>query len=304
MVGIVAAAAGDAEVVVRHVSRWISSLSALQAPSLQDLRAAFAGYPISCALPAGVARVATLLGAVAGTWFVPTTRDRTRRILYVHGGGFVCGDANMYAGLCGRLAQAASAALFFVDYRRAPEHSHPAALADVIAALGAVAERGPDEVSRPARLLLAGDSCGAGLALAAAIAVHGSGKRGPDAIACFSGWFDFVDLPPARSSDRVVTRTAMESAVAAYFAAQNPAAMSPLGQDLSGLPPLLVQAARDEALLPQSEALAQRARAAGVPVTLDILPHGHPHVCQFFWRELPAANAALMRAAQFLAGAD
>lgn len=297
-------AGADMGMVGRHIDSWVLALGELQQPSLHALRAAFGRYPLSTHLPSDVQQADGEIAGVPGCWFLPRERLPGRHIVYVHGGGFVCGDAPTYAGLCGRLAEATRMALLFVDYRRAPEHGFPAALDDVIAVLRAALHEGPHGPEPAQRLAVAGDSCGAGLALAAALALHAAGEPGPDAIVSFSGWFDLAELPPGRVTDAVVTRASMEGAVAAYAADKDltDAALSPLRGDLAGLPPMLLQAGQDETLLPQSRELARRARAASIPVSLEILAPGLPHVAQIFWRELPAAGDAVRRAAGFLGG--
>jgi acetyl esterase/lipase len=296
------AAACGVEPVARHIALWISAIADQQVLTLRSLREAFARYAPDTDSPVKSARRPAVLGGVNGCWFLPPSARSDRRIVYVHGGGFVCGDVDMYADLCSRLAEVADAAVFFVAYRLAPEHHHPAAFEDVVAAIRAAAVEGPDGRSVASRLGVAGDSNGAALSLAASMALFDRGERTPDAIACFSGWFDFSKLPPELSSDQVVTHTNLETSVDMYFVDSDPAAFAPSRGDLAGLPPLLIQAGSDEMLLPQSSALAERARAAGVPARFELLPAGHPHVSQFFWRELPYASAALTRAGRFLTG--
>ena len=75
--------------------------------------------------------------------------------------------------------------------------------------------------------------------------------------------------------------------------------ISPLFADLSGLPPLIIQAGTHEVLLDDALRLARRAATADVAVTLDVTP-GVPHVFQAYHQILDEAVAALDRAGQFL----
>jgi epsilon-lactone hydrolase len=294
------AAAGGTDALASHVDTWSRAISAMPSPTLQDVREALARYPVSSEPPRSVASRPGSVGGIPGTWFLTASAARGRRIVYVHGGGFLGGDAGTYAGLCGKLAEVACADVFFVDYRLAPEHRHPAALDDVVSVLQAAATEGPVGHSPACRVALAGDSCGGGLALAAAMVVRDSDTAAPAAIATLSGWFDFVDLPPDRVSDRVVTRAAMEVSMAMYFGGG--AVPSLAGRDLAGLPPLLIQVSASEALYPQCCTLAEQAQRDGVPVTLQVLPAAMPHVCQFFWREDADAHEAIVAAGRFLGG--
>jgi monoterpene epsilon-lactone hydrolase len=77
--------------------------------------------------------------------------------------------------------------------------------------------------------------------------------------------------------------------------------VSPLLADLSGLPPILVQAATGDLQRPDAQALADRARAHGVDVRLELYPVD-THVFHFFWSFLPEAADALASAGRFAAG--
>jgi monoterpene epsilon-lactone hydrolase len=86
-----------------------------------------------------------------------------------------------------------------------------------------------------------------------------------------------------------------------YTSGQDPALglISPVFADLSGLPPLIIQAGTHEVLLDDAVRLARQAATADVQVTLDITP-GVPHVFQAYYPILDEAAAALDRAGQFL----
>jgi acetyl esterase/lipase len=75
--------------------------------------------------------------------------------------------------------------------------------------------------------------------------------------------------------------------------------VSPIFADLTGLPPLLIQAGSHEVLLDDATRLAVKAAADDVAVVLDITP-GVPHVFQAFAAILDEAGAALDRAARFI----
>jgi acetyl esterase/lipase len=93
----------------------------------------------------------------------------------------------------------------------------------------------------------------------------------------------------------------LQSRIPDYTAGQDPALglISPIFADLSGLPPLIIQAGSHEVLLDDAVRLAQRAATADVQVTLDITP-GVPHVFQAYHPILDEAAAALDRAGQLL----
>jgi acetyl esterase/lipase len=101
--------------------------------------------------------------------------------------------------------------------------------------------------------------------------------------------------------DPLLSRENLQARVGDYTAGQDPASglISPIFADLSGLPPLIIQAGTHEVLLDDAVRLAGQAAAADVEVTLDITP-GVPHVFQAYYPILDEAAAALDRAGQLL----
>ena len=108
-------------------------------------------------------------------------------------------------------------------------------------------------------------------------------------------------LETKAKADPLLSREALQARVADYTAGQDAALglISPIFADLSGLPPLIIQAGTHEVLLDDALRLAQRAATADVAVTLDVTP-GVPHVFQAYYQILDEAVAALDRAGQFL----
>jgi len=104
-----------------------------------------------------------------------------------------------------------------------------------------------------------------------------------------------------REVDPLMSREALQARVTDYTAGQDAALglISPIFADLSGLPPLIIQAGTHEVLLDDAVSLARQAAAADVEVTLDVTP-GVPHVFQAYHPILDEAAAALDRAGQFL----
>ena len=104
-----------------------------------------------------------------------------------------------------------------------------------------------------------------------------------------------------RDADPLLSPEALQARVADYTAGHDAALglISPIFADLSGLPPLIIQAGTHEVLLDDAVRLARQAATADVEVTLDITP-GVPHVFQAYYPILDEAAAALDRAGQFL----
>ncbi len=247
---------------------------------------------------------ATLAGR-HGCWLEAQGPEPGRPILlYLHGGGYVLGSARLSAPLTAAICRAAGFAAFSLDYRLAPEHPCPAAIDDAVAAYQALLEHGwPAE-----RIVIAGDSAGGGLALAMLLAARACGLPRPAAAALVSPWTDLAGRGDSRltlaACDPVFPKpVALDACAAAYAGEQalDDPVVSPLYADLSGLPPLLIQAGSREILLSDSTRLARRARDAGVRAELQIWD-GLFHCFQLL-PALPEAAAATRDIGRFLAAA-
>ena len=226
-------------------------------------------------LEAAVAAMPQLTGAsitpvdangVPAEWTLADGARDDVAIVYFHGGGYVMGSLNTHRGHCARLSRTARARVLNVDYRLAPEHPHPAAVDDAIAAVRFVRESG----FAPRRTAVAGDSAGGGLTLATLVALRDAGDPAPAAGLCMSAWTDLAftggSLATKAAEDPMVRVSDLRLMADAYLAgraAKAPLA-SPLYANLTGLPPLLLQVGSAEILLDDSVRVAERARAAGV----------------------------------------
>jgi acetyl esterase/lipase len=197
----------------------------------------------------------------------PRHGEPSRRVLYLHGGGFTIGSARTHRALATHLAAASGATVHLLDYRLAPEHPFPAALDDALAAYRELLRRGAD----PARTALAGDSAGGWLALTAALRLRDAGDPLPAALGLVSPWLDLLGTAwPADRSDAMLRPSWLRRCAAGFAPGADLAAsdLAPLGADLAGLPPMIVHVGSEEILLPDAVRLAVAGRAAGVPVEL------------------------------------
>ncbi|MGB0113951.1 MAG: alpha/beta hydrolase fold domain-containing protein [Ilumatobacteraceae bacterium] len=252
--------------------------------------------------PRKVDYVDTTVGGIPAIVATPTAVEPVRHILYIHGGAYVTGSPKSHIAMVANLAKRASATATVIDYRLAPEHVHPAAIDDCVAAYRALVA----DID-PALVTIAGDSAGGGAALATACALRDAGDPLPGALYLMSPWTDLTG-----SGESVTTRQEFDPMLdgsrlvdaGLLYAGDTPLddpGVSPLFADLAGLPPMLVQTGMDEILLSDSTRLADAARDAGVDVTLD-LADGMWHVYQAFARFMPEADDALIRAAVFIRG--
>ncbi len=219
-------------------------------------------------------------------------------VLHLHGGGYVMGSAELSAPLAGRLAEAAGGWSLVPDYRLAPEHPFPAALDDALAAYRWLAREYPR-----APVIVSGECAGGGLALSLALALRRRGRagrpRGSTSCRPSATWRSRRSTQSRRRLRSVVQPHRAVQLAACYLHDADPgqALVSPVRADLSGLPPLLIQAAEPEALFPGAERLADAARDAGVPVTFSpVADSVHSFILFDF---LPETDRALAEFAAF-----
>ncbi len=259
------------------------------------VRATF-GTPLPA--PRGVRYTEAVVGGVPGEWVESETGEPAgTTLLYLHGGGFVGCSPRTHRSLTAALALQ-GLRVFVPDYRLAPEHPFPAAPLDAQAVWRAL------RASHPGRLVVAGDSAGGNLALGLMLALRDAGEALPDAAALFSPATDLTggsaSLLGNAERDAMFRGDKLENLQRAYLGGADPAQplASPLLGELRGLPPLLLHVGEDEALRDDSLRVAQKARAAGVWVELQVFP-GVSHVWQLLWR-LPEARRSVRAAARFL----
>jgi acetyl esterase/lipase len=265
------------------------------------LRAAFAGFTAQVPVPADVQQEPRAIGGIDGVEVSTPGADADRVILYFHSGVYVIGSAASTVPLVAELSRRTAARAITVDYRLAPENPYPAAVDDAEAAYEGLLADGLD----PRQIALAGESAGAGLAVALLLRLKGRGAAMPTCAVLLSPYADLTLSGDTMSSkeavDPLLSPASLRLRVQDYVADADPADpfISPIFGDLRGLPPLLIQAGSHEVLLSDALRLAARAAVDDVPITLEITP-GVPHVFQTFAALLDEAGVALDHASSFL----
>ncbi|HET6257320.1 MAG TPA: alpha/beta hydrolase [Pseudonocardia sp.] len=253
-------------------------------------------------LPDDVTVTPGMLGGVPTAEVTIDSIDPRQVVLYFHGGVYVIGDAFLAAELASQLGRRTRARVVSVDYRLAPEHPYPAAVDDALAAYEALLRDG----TAPSDIAFAGESAGAGLAVATLVNAREHGLPLPASALAMSPYVDLTlagrTLDTKRAVDPLLSRELLRPRVEDYTSGHDAALglISPIFADLSGLPPLMIQAGSHEVLLDDAVRLARQAATVDVDVTLAITPRV-PHVFQAYHTILDEAVAALDRAGRFLA---
>lgn len=236
-------------------------------------------------------------------WALPpeTSADAPRQaIVYFHGGGYVIGSPATHREIVARLATGVGAPVLAVAYRLAPEHRFPAGHDDCLTAVRWLRGRGVSAGTTA----LAGDSAGGALAVATLLGLRDAGEALPAAAALLCPWVDpLADGGSMRTNERFDFggRDMLLEWLRAYASddlASDPR-LTPLRADLTGLPPLLVQVGEAEMFFDQGRAFAERARAAGVAVTLETYPDMF-HDWQMHVTMVPEGAAAVAAIVRFL----
>lgn len=268
---------------------------------------------------AGHDRAFDVAGRMLPMRVVRPSRISPRRLLvYLHGGGWCVGSPRTHDAIVRRLADALECEAWAVDYALAPESPYPKGLRDALAAIGLAAAEHPN-----ARLIVAGDSAGANLALDAALQLrdqgdtliaalllfygvytddcsgasmeaYGDGRYGPSIRAHRRYLEAYRDLVTPRTSEQGVCKDSQGGADGLEFA------LSPR-VSLAGLPPAWLTVAELDILRDQSHELATRLRHANVPVEVDEVP-GVIHGFLAYGQQLDAVGEALGRAATWARG--
>jgi monoterpene epsilon-lactone hydrolase len=252
-------------------------------------------------LPADVTVTAARLGDVPTAEIAVDGIEPRHVVLYFHGGVYAMGDAFLAADLASQVGRRTDAKVISVDYRLAPEHPYPAAVDDALAAYEALLHSG----IAPAEIAFAGESAGGGLATATLVNARDHGLPLPAAAFVMSPYADLTlagtTMETKSELDPLLSREAPQARVTDYTSGQDAALslISPIFADLSGLPPLIIQAGSHEVLLDDAVRLAREAAIADVEVTLEVTPRV-PHVFQAYHPILDEGRAALDRAGRLL----
>lgn len=279
----------------------LRSMLEKQPASIEEFRTTFENMASSLQVAADVKCEPMDAGGVPAEWIVAPGAADGRVVLYLHGGGYVIGSVNTHRDMISRLSRASGARALALNYRLAPENPFPAAVEDSTAAYRWLLSKG----TKPARMVIAGDSAGGGLTLATLVALRDVGDPMPAAGVCLSPWTDLEGIGESMTTktavDPLVQKEGLLQMARLYLGGKDPRTplAAPLYADLQGLPPLLIQVGERETLLDDSTRVAERAKTAGVQVSLEVWD-GMIHVWQMFASMLPEGQQAIERIGQFI----
>ena len=260
---------------------------------LQELRDAFEALHAQFEPPPGVSVRPVNAAGVAALLNSPGPEEPAT-ILYLHGGGYITGSAFGYRPMTGCLADAARAGVLVPDYRLAPEYPFPAAVEDAVRAYLWMLDQG----AGAAQVTVAGDSAGAGLVTSLLLTLRHQGLQMPGAAVLLCPW---TDLSTADRDGLPAELDRIRRMSCQHYLAGHPAddpVVCPLDADLTGLPPMLVQAATGDPVLNDATRLVDRAMEHGVNARFELFAVD-THDFHIFWSFLPEAASAMRQAGRF-----
>lgn len=250
----------------------------------------------------GVSVEATTINGLHAEWLRPKHAETRKVLLYLHGGAYLVGSCRTHRQMVSHIARAAGIPALVPEYRLAPEHPFPAAIEDAVGVYRALLDGG--WAARD--ILIGGDSAGGGLTVATLLSLRHAGLPLPSAAVLLS---PFLDVTASGESARtranqdpwfdakdmhLVTDLYCEAGVDL----RNPL-VSPVFANVAGLPPTFIQVGDDEILLSDSTRFADKLKAAGVPVEIEIWPHMW-HVFQLFIGKMPESRRAIGRIGAYM----
>ncbi|SNS46096.1 alpha/beta hydrolase [Rhodococcoides kyotonense] len=246
------------------------------------------------------------LAECGAEWVAADGVSEDNVVLYLHGGAFVCCGLNTHRRLVSRVSQSVDAPVLSVDYRMMPRNPISHAVEDGVDAYRFLLSSG----YRPDQIFIAGDSAGGYLAFMVALTLGTLNLPKPAGIFVMS---PLTDMDPTRKIEHenaskcavfpagaVPALTIMADRVEAKIVVEGKRGprVSPVDADLSGLPPVLIQAGSSEMVLADAELMAIRLEEAGVECELQVW-EDQVHVFQAA-DFLPEARRAMIEIGEFV----
>lgn len=233
-------------------------------------------------------------------WLIPVGAPDNKVILYIHGGGFISGSCLTHRVHVSKIVKSSGLKALVFDYRLAPEHPYPAALEDSLSAYKWLLKEGYKSTD----IVIAGESAGGSLTLAALIAIRDQGLPLPKAAVSISPCTDLTCSAESfkTNAKRDIAPINSWSIWTGYYVGENDPSLpwlSPLKADLKGLPPILLCVGSAEIHLDDTRNFAVKAKQAGVETNFKIwkgMVHSFPMLSPFF----PEAKAAMVEICEYI----
>jgi epsilon-lactone hydrolase len=251
-------------------------------------------------IPDGIEVKPAMIDGMSAEWIMPKESKKDKVMFFVHGGGYVSGSCSDHRIHVSKFVKGTNIGAILFDYRLAPEHTFPAALDDSVKAYQWLLTQGV----LSSNVVFVGDSAGGGLCLATLLALRDQGIPLPGAAVALSPWTDLRCTGKSYQSNakKCLSPDGTWTAFSKHYVGEHDPGLpwiSPLYGDLHNLPPILIYVGGDEILRDDSVCFAEKAKAAGVDVTLKVgegLFHCYPVCAPLF----PEATQAMEEICGFI----
>ena len=233
-------------------------------------------------------------GPFQGAWIMPKDERRQGVVLYLHGGGYTCGNLDYAKGFAATLSDECGVRVFCAAYRLAPEDRFPAALDDAVVSYQYLLSKG-----YPAsQILLCGESAGGGLIYALCLRLKELRLPLPCGLIGISPWTDLTGSGQSyidnRDIDPSMTPELLQFYAACYTDDPKDPLCSPLFGDLTGLPPSLLFVGGDEVMLDDTRMLHKKLLDSGCKSQIVIAPERwHAYVLYCLSENMPSDFEAI-----------
>jgi acetyl esterase/lipase len=269
-------------------------------PTPEGIRTWFEAINAHTPLASGVEYETLKQDSWAGEWVKPQQSDRSKVVVYYHGGGFLFGSSLSHRAVTTHIAQLTSASVLSIDYRLAPEYPAPAAHDDCFDAYRWVLEQGFESSA----VTLAGDSAGGNLALSTTLRVRDEGISLPGCVVMMSPALDLAG--DGASHTRLANAPLLSKELVDLFNQAyvgegdlRSSLVTPLYSDMTGLPPILIHVGSNEMLVDDSLTVAERITQAGSSVELKVW-EDMVHCWQLYGPMLEESMQSMQEIADFI----
>lgn len=205
-----------------------------------------------------------------GAWVHPYGDCRDGVILYLHGGGYVCGSLEYATGFGSKLASELNIPVFCAAYRLAPEHKFPAALDDAFEAYKYLLDAG----YRAENIVLCGESAGGGMVYSLCMMLRERNMPMPCGIVAISPWTDLTASGKSYEANKVkdpsMSKERLEFFANHYADNKLNPYVSPLFGDLSSMPPSLIFVGGDEIMMDDARAIHEKLEQSGCSSSITV----------------------------------
>jgi monoterpene epsilon-lactone hydrolase len=294
-------ASPQANAIKKLYAGWLEAMGNKPDMGLDEMRDLFDHWGDITADPGDVDYVEVDAAGVQAMWAIPKGCADDRVALCTHGGGYVVGSMYTHRKLFGHLAKTIGCKALIVDYRCAPEHTHPAQVDDAVTAYKWLL----DEGYKPGHICTTGDSAGGALSTSVLLGIRDKGLPLPVGAMPMSPWYDpegtGATITSNADKDCLVKAEVLKGMASTFLGDASP--KDPLANllcaDLKGLPPIYIQVGGDEALLDDSLRFETKAKASGLDIKVDVFPEMQ-HVFQFMAGRAPEADDAIAKMAAWI----